>query len=85
MSSPFIVGIAGEASGVLRGKAVVGEYWRRALARFPDLRLELLGVYTGAGSVVIRYRSVQNLTVCEVFFFDAAGKVARAAAHYDGA
>jgi ketosteroid isomerase-like protein/catechol 2,3-dioxygenase-like lactoylglutathione lyase family enzyme len=83
MESPFIATVAGESSGVLRGKAAVGAYWARALERYPDLRFILLGVHAGARSVVLRYRSVLDLTACEVFEFGTDGKVVRAAAHYD--
>src|SRR4051794_29166287 len=82
MSSPFIRDLAGEPSGTLRGKEAVGAYWRRALERFPGLRFEVLDVFAGAGSVALRYRAVAGLVACEVFFFDAHGKVSRAAAHY---
>jgi len=82
MSSPFITAVAGEPSGVLRGKAAVGAYWRAALDRFPDLRFELLGAFAGVGGAVVHYRSVRGLVACEAFAFDAAGKVCRAAAHY---
>ncbi|MBW7909447.1 MAG: nuclear transport factor 2 family protein [Kiritimatiellae bacterium] len=38
MSSPYIVQIAGEASGMLKGKEAVGAYWAKALERMPALR-----------------------------------------------
>jgi len=71
----------GEPSGALKGKAAIRDYWSRALARIPDLRFELVGVYAGAASVVIHYRGPRGLSA-ELFWFDAAGKVYRAAAHY---
>jgi len=81
MSSPHIAVIAGEPSGVLKGKRAVGDYWRRALSRFPDLRFELLATFAGADSVAIHYNGVRG-PVIEVLFFDAGGLVKRAAAHY---
>lgn len=83
MESPLIASVGGSAGGVLRGKAAVRAYWSRALERFPDLRFIRLGQHVGARSVVLRYRSVVDTTACEVFFFNAAAKVERAAAHYD--
>src|SRR6188472_1351361 len=53
LSSPFIVKVAGEPSGVLRGRAAVRAYWAKALALRPELRFELLGVYCGIASIVI--------------------------------
>ena len=81
MSSPVIVTLMNEASGTLRGKAAIREYWARALAQRPDLRFELVNVFAGAGSVTVTYRGHRGLSA-EVFWFDAALKVVRAAAHY---
>ncbi len=83
MESPLIASVAGEASGMLRGKQAVGAYWQAALDRFPDLRLALLGVHVGARSIVIRYRSVLGLVACETLEFNEAGLVVRACAHYN--
>ena len=81
MSSPHIAVIAGEPGGVLKGKRAVGDYWRLALSRFPDLHFELLATFAGADSVAIQYNGVRG-PVIEVLFFDAGGLVERAAAHY---
>ena len=82
MSSPFIVEIAGEPSGCLRGKEKVRAYWQAALKRDPGLHFELPGVFTGAGSVVLHYRRNSGQPAAEVFFFNEPGLVYRAAAHY---
>ena len=42
MSSPYILQIAGEPSGMLKGKDQVAAYWAQALQRIPDLHFELL-------------------------------------------
>ena len=81
MASPYIAQIAGEPSGVLKGKAAVGAYWARALERMPDLRFELVHTLVGAASITLYYRGARGMAA-EVFFFDAAGKVFRACAHY---
>ena len=83
MSSPFIVGFAGEGSGTLKGKAAVAVYWRAAFERFPDLHFELLEVFTGVSTIVIYYKSVLDKRTTEVFFFDESGKVFKAFAHYN--
>lgn len=82
MSSPYIAQIAGEASGKLKGKKAVSGYWTKALGLLPDLRFELVKTLVGAESVTIYYKGARGMAA-EVFFFDAAGKVSRAAAHYD--
>lgn len=84
MTSPYIAAIAGEPSGILRGKEAVGAYWRSALGRFPDLRFELTGVLVGVNTVAICYTGVRGMRACEVLTFDADGRVVRAVAHYDG-
>jgi ketosteroid isomerase-like protein len=81
MSSPYIAQIAGEPSGVLKGRAAVAAYWAKALERTPTLRFELHSTFVGAGSLVIYYRGTRGMAA-ELFFFDAHGKVAKACAHY---
>jgi hypothetical protein len=82
MASPRIVEIAGEPSGVLRGKASVGAYWRKALDLNPHLRFELLGVFVGAQSVALHYKNQTGKLAVEVFEIGSSGRVSRAAAHY---
>ncbi len=82
MSTPIIVQLMGEPSGTLRGQAAVGEYWRQALARVPDLHFELLDVLVGVDSLCLYYRSVGGRLAAEHFEFGPDGLVVRAAAHY---
>lgn len=82
MSSPVIRQIMGEPSGTLKGKERIAEYWRKALARAPNLHFEKLHVLCGANSVTIVYRGHRGLSA-EVFVFASTGKVAEAFAHYD--
>lgn len=81
MTSPLIVAVTGDAGGRLKGKAAVGAYWAKALERLPELRMELHEVYAGIDSVVIHYRGPRGESA-ETFFFDGAGKVLQAVAHY---
>ena len=81
MSSPRIAQIAGEPSGILQGKAAVAAYWSKALQMLPDLKFRLIGTFSAADSLAIHYEGTSGFVV-EVFFFDAAGLVCRAAAHY---
>lgn len=81
MTSPLIVAVTGDAGGRLTGKAAVGAYWAKALERLPELRMELHAVYAGIDSVVIHYRGPRGESA-ETFFFDDAGKVCKAVAHY---
>jgi len=82
MSSPIIRLLTSEASGVIKGKELVREYWARALEKTPDMKFELIGVYSGVNSLLIHYRGHRGLSA-EVFHFDGDGMVIRAFAHYE--
>jgi len=82
MSSPVIIRVTGEASGILRGKSAVGAYWAKALTLNPSLRFELITVLVGVDSITLYYKGVRGLSA-EVFHFGSSGKVTRAFAHYD--
>ena len=81
LASPYIAEVAGEPSGVLKGKPAVAAYWATALARLPSLRFELHSVLVGAESLVIYYKGVNGM-VAELFSFDVSGKVNKSSAHY---
>jgi len=59
MSSPMIVQVAGEPSGMLRGKTAVGAYWKIALGLIPDLQFELLEVLAGVNSITLYYKGAR--------------------------
>ena len=82
MESPMISALAGEPSGRLVGKSAVGEYWRQALVKIPDLHFELIAVLPGVNSLVLLYRSAGGRPASEVFTFDTEHHVIHAAAHY---
>nr|AUN36304.1 hypothetical protein [uncultured bacterium] len=79
MSSPFIASFTGEASGTLKGKAQVRDYWQAALDRMSDLRFELLEVCVGVDSIAIYYNAVLGKRAVEVF---SSMKVARFVGHW---
>ncbi len=82
MSSPYIVQIANDPSGTLKGKGLVAAYWSAALDRMPTLKFELLQVLVGVESVTLYYRGLRGLAA-EVFFFSPKGLVVKACAHYE--
>ena len=77
LTSPLIVSIAGESSGVLQGKEDVRAYWKKGLAQIPDLHFELKEVLTGVDSLTLYYRGHQGM-VTEVLWFDGTEKVRKA-------
>ncbi|HLK38853.1 MAG TPA: nuclear transport factor 2 family protein [Polyangiaceae bacterium] len=82
MASARIVEIAGEPSGVLRGKEKIGAYWEKALRLSPDLRFVKLGVFLGVRSLAIHCRNQKGRLSVEVFEIGESGLVVRAAAHH---
>jgi ketosteroid isomerase-like protein len=80
--SPFVAKIAGEPSGVLKGRERLRPYFAEALRKFPDLRFRDLRAHAGVSSVTLTYRSVQDLYAAEVMVLDEAGRVVRVDAHY---
>jgi hypothetical protein len=81
MSSPIIIQIAGEPSGMLKGKKAVGDYWAKALKLIPDLQFELISTLVGVSSITIYYKGARGLAA-EVLHFGPDQKVVMAYAHY---
>ncbi|MCW3126065.1 MAG: nuclear transport factor 2 family protein [Bacteroidetes bacterium] len=83
MTSPYIVTVADEPTGTLKGKDKVEAYWSTALKKFTDLHFDLIDVLYSMNSVTIYYHSAsKNSKVLEFFLFDSSGKVQKAIAHY---
>jgi hypothetical protein len=79
--SPFVARLTGGEA--LHGRTAVKEYAAAALARYPDLHFgPEITVATGAGSIALVYRSVDDLLAVETLVLDDAGLVARAHCHY---
>ena len=52
------------------------------MQQLPDLRFELLAVFTGVNTVAIHYLGARGQTAVEFFFFNGAGLVYKALAQY---
>jgi ketosteroid isomerase-like protein len=76
-TSPVAAAILPETNGVLRGKVAIREYWAVGLAKIPDLRFEVVDVYTGLDTVVINYRNHTGGLVNEVLRLGENGLVTR--------
>jgi hypothetical protein len=74
-SSPVAARVVTGSNGVIVGKDALRAYWTLALTKIPDLRFDLIGVYTGVGSIVINYRNQRGGLVNEVLLFDDDGLV----------
>ena len=82
ITTPMIKLAGGIESGTLKGKEAVGEYWKKALAKIPDLKFELIDITESVESIALYYKSVMNKKAIEVMFFDKNGKVNKMIAHY---
>ena len=83
MSSPFIIAMGIDPSGTLKGKQQVGDYWRKAMVKYPDLRFDLLEVLSCVNTIIIYYHSIAGKKAAEFFTLNEAGKVYKAMGHYD--
>jgi ketosteroid isomerase-like protein len=83
MTTPMIQRVLGIASGTLKGKKAIGEYWRAALKKYPDLTFSLIEVTSGVDSVSLYYNAVLGKRAVETFFFNDKGLVYKALANYN--
>ena len=81
-SSPFIAKLLNEPSGKIQGKSALRDYFAKGLAAYPQLRFELEQILVGVDSIVIYYRSIQNLLAAEWMLIDEHGLVVSVRAHY---
>ncbi len=68
-TSPVAAQLFPETQGVVRGKAALRQYWTGAVARMPDLRFSVEGIYQGIDTIVIAYRNQNGDPVNEVLTF----------------
>ncbi|WP_156681025.1 YybH family protein [Sphingomonas profundi] len=69
-ASPIARAVIPESAGIVRGKAALRDYWRRALAKVPDLHFTLIDVYVGVGAIVIHHRDQRGGEANEVLTFE---------------
>jgi hypothetical protein len=68
-TSPLADRVLPGSGGVIHGKEALRHYWTEALRHNPELRFELLGVYFGVDTLVIRFRNQEGVDRCEVLTF----------------
>lgn len=81
-TSPFALKLAPESGGTLHGKIALRSYFDIALETYPDLDFELLHVTQSVRSVVLIYRSVNQLLAAEMMEVGESSEVLRVVAHY---
>lgn len=78
-SSPTVVRVLGEPSGIVRGKKALRDYFAKALAAAPpDLHYEPLRLHVGVDGLTLVYHRTGGKIVAETFHFDPTGLVMRA-------
>ena len=81
MTSEHIHAMGFDASGTLRGKARVRDYWATALGRLPDLHFELIDLFVSPDSLVVYYQNERAQKMCEYLRLNAHGKIAQGSAN----
>lgn len=81
--SPYIIRLEMNAEGVISKKDELEKYFGKALGIYTDLHFELHELLTGAGSVILYYKSVGNRMAAEMMELDESGKISLVRAHYN--
>ncbi len=83
LTSPIVTKLLGDESGTVRGKDALRGYFEKGLAAYPDLRFEMLGVFTGVNSIVLYYARHNGPLGAELMVLNGEGKIERVIAHYN--
>jgi hypothetical protein len=81
-TSPFVVNLLGDPLGTIKGKQILRSYFEKGLLAYPDLRFELLNVFSGVNSLTLYYKSVKGMLAAEVMILNSDGKISKVIAHY---
>lgn len=84
LTSPAAARLLDDPSGTVSGLSALRGYFQRGLEAFPNLRFELLDVFSGLSSVVLVFRNQRGTRTAEYMEFDAQSKIARVVANYSG-
>jgi ketosteroid isomerase-like protein len=68
-TSPLAAGLFPDSGGVINGKDALRRYWTEGVRRNPGLHFEVLGVFAGTDTIVIRCRNQRGTEQCEVLTF----------------
>lgn len=80
--SPFITKLLDEPSGKITGKVALRDYFAKGLQAYPDLHFEPIQTLFGLDSLVLYYRSVNQLLAAELMVLNDQGLVIQVKAHY---
>ena len=82
LTSPVVVQLLKEPSGMLSGKEALRQYFQRGLHAYPTLKFTVHDVLFGLKSVVLYYTNHKGTKTAEFMELDSAKKVVRVIANY---
>lgn len=80
--SPRITVVTGDKSGIVKGKASLEAYWRKALAGASDLHFTLERVFVSSNAVTVAYKNHRGQSAAETMIFNADGLIQEGVAAY---
>jgi hypothetical protein len=80
--SPFLLSAIPGSGGVVAGRDKLRDIYSRAFQKYPDLHFKLISYFVSTESVVILYRSVENLIAAETFHLDERLQARQVFCHY---
>lgn len=82
VKSPFLVEAVKGSGGTVSGRETLRAIYSKAFQKYPDLKFELIRVLASTESVVLHYKSVENLLAAETFVLGEDGKAKLVLCHY---
>jgi len=82
VKSPFLAEAVPGSGGTVTGRETLREIYGKAFKKYPQLHFELLRVLASTQSLVIHYKSVENLLAAETFVLGEDGKATLVLCHY---
>jgi ketosteroid isomerase-like protein len=82
MTSDKIPALGLDASGTLRGKHRLRQYWEIGLQRLPNLHFDLIDVYVSPDSLVVFYQNERGQKICEYLRVGADGMIRQGSANH---
>jgi ketosteroid isomerase-like protein len=82
MTSDKIPLLGLDASGTLRGKQCLRQYWEIAFQRLPNLHFDLIDVFVSPDSLVVLYQNERGQKICEYLRVGADGKIRQGSANH---
>jgi ketosteroid isomerase-like protein len=82
LTSPVVIELLGQDMGMVIGKDALRDYFMKGLAAHPNLRFEMIEIFTGVRSFVLYYRRLNGLQGAEVMVLNQENKIEKVIAHY---